>query len=89
MNEDAFYALWRQLDPAQRELAEQPGDHDLPYRFGQRPTTGAPGRFTERQLARLLVLRGEVQDARYFARGRYVTDIALDNTLKGGRRCRR
>jgi hypothetical protein len=37
-------------------------DHDQPYRFGFRPRTSAPYPFNTRQYARLLVLRGRVQD---------------------------
>jgi hypothetical protein len=40
------------------------GDHDEPYRFGRRPRACAPFPFTERQYARLLVLRGRVGDRR-------------------------
>ena len=36
---------------------------DQPYRFGRRPTTACPFPFTERQFARLLIVRGRVQDA--------------------------
>ena len=36
-------------------------DHDEPYRFGRRPNTRAPYPFTERQYARLLILRGRLQ----------------------------
>ena len=36
-------------------------DHDEPYRFGRRPTTLAPHPFSERQYARLLILRSRVQ----------------------------
>jgi hypothetical protein len=38
------------------------GDHDQPYRFGFRPRASAPYPFNTRQYARLLVLRGRVQD---------------------------
>jgi uncharacterized Fe-S cluster-containing radical SAM superfamily enzyme len=37
-------------------------DHDQPYRFGRRPNARAPYPFTERQYARLLILRSRVQD---------------------------
>jgi hypothetical protein len=37
-------------------------DNDQPYRFGLRPTTKAPFPFTERQFARMLILRGRVQE---------------------------
>ena len=36
-------------------------DHDQPYRFGHRPTTIAPYPFSERQYARLLILRSRLQ----------------------------
>jgi hypothetical protein len=35
-------------------------DHDEPYRFGRRPNARAPYPFTERQYARLLILRSQV-----------------------------
>ena len=38
------------------------GDHDQPYRFGWRPRASVPYPFNTRQYARLLVLRGRVQD---------------------------
>jgi hypothetical protein len=37
-------------------------DHDEPYTFGRRPRSVAPWPFTERQFARLLVLRGQWSD---------------------------
>jgi hypothetical protein len=40
------------------------GDNDQPYVFGRRPRAIAPWPFTERQYARLLVVRGRLQDAR-------------------------
>ena len=39
------------------------GDHDQPYRFGWRPCASVPYPFNTRQYARLLVLRGRVQDS--------------------------
>ena len=39
------------------------GDHDQPYRFGWRPRASVPFPFNTRQYARLLVLRGRVQDS--------------------------
>ena len=38
------------------------GDHDQPYRFGFRPRTAVTYPFSTRQYARLLVLRGRMQD---------------------------
>ena len=35
--------------------------YDEPYRFGRRPTVRAPFPFTERQFARLLIVRSRVQ----------------------------
>jgi hypothetical protein len=35
--------------------------HDEPYRFGRRPTVQASFPFTERQFARLLIVRSRVQ----------------------------
>jgi hypothetical protein len=37
-------------------------DNDEPYRFGLRPTVKARFPFTERQFARLLILRSHMQD---------------------------
>ena len=37
------------------------GDNDQPYGFGRRPSVRAPYPFTERQYARLLILRGRIQ----------------------------
>ncbi len=37
-------------------------DHDHPYVFGRRPRAAAPWPFTERQYARLLVLRGRLME---------------------------
>ena len=39
-------------------------DHDQPYVFGRRPRAVAPWPFTERQFARLLLVRGRVMEAR-------------------------
>jgi hypothetical protein len=39
------------------------GDHDQPYRFGWRPRASVPYPFNTRQYARLLLLRGRVQDS--------------------------
>jgi hypothetical protein len=41
---------------------EGAGDHDEPYCYGRRPNARAPYPFTERQFARLLILRGRVRD---------------------------
>jgi hypothetical protein len=36
---------------------------DEPYRFGRRPNTRAPFPFTERAFARLLIVRGRINEA--------------------------
>jgi len=36
-------------------------DHDLPYRFGRKPTSSQPFPFSTHQYARLLILRSRVQ----------------------------
>jgi hypothetical protein len=38
--------------------------YDEPYRFGRQPTSRAPFPFTEREFARLLIVRGRVHAAR-------------------------
>jgi hypothetical protein len=38
------------------------GDNDQPYVFGRRPRAIAPWPFTERQYARLLVMRGRFME---------------------------
>ena len=38
------------------------GDHHQPYTFGRRPRATAPWPFTERQYARLLVMRGRFME---------------------------
>ena len=40
-------------------------DHDVPFRFGCRPTTNWTYPFTARQYCRLLLLRGRVQDGEF------------------------
>jgi hypothetical protein len=37
--------------------------YDEPYRFGRRPTVRAPFPFTEREFARLLIVRSRIQAA--------------------------
>jgi hypothetical protein len=41
---------------------ESAADNDQPYRFGRRPNARAPYPFTELQYARLLILRGRLND---------------------------
>lgn len=41
------------------------GDHDEPYRFGWRPRAEATYPFSERQYARLLVLRSRYQSGTF------------------------
>jgi uncharacterized Fe-S cluster-containing radical SAM superfamily enzyme len=43
-------------------------DNDQPYTFGRRPRTIAPWPFTERQYARLLVLRGRFMETQLIDR---------------------
>jgi hypothetical protein len=52
------------------------GDHDEPYRFGLRPRAVAPFPFSERQFARLLVLRGRVAERQ--SRGRPVEFTVIE-----------
>jgi hypothetical protein len=40
------------------------GDHDLPYRFGRKPSVNQPFPFSTREYAKLLILRSRVQAAR-------------------------
>ncbi len=42
-----------------RSIIDAPS-YDESYRFGRRPTTGAPFPFTELQFARLLIIRGRI-----------------------------
>ena len=53
------------------------GDHDMPYIFGRRPRAIAPFPFTTRQYARLVVLRGRVQDR--LAAGDDIDDAIADD----------
>ena len=55
------------------------GDHDQPYRFGRRPSARAPFPFTERQFARLLVLRSRVDERQ--ASGRAVELTLIEGGL--------
>jgi hypothetical protein len=41
------------------DIVEAPS-YDEPYSFGRRPTSRAPFPFTEREFARLLIVRGRV-----------------------------
>ena len=41
------------------------GDHDLPYRFGYRPSTRSPYPFHPAEFCRLLILRGRIQDGEF------------------------
>ena len=44
------------------EKSDAPG-YDEPYQFGRRPNTRAPYPFTERQFARLLIMRSRLDAA--------------------------
>jgi hypothetical protein len=46
------------------------GDRDQPYVFGRKPRVVAPFPFTSLEFGRLLLLRGQVQDAHLTARAR-------------------
>ena len=52
------------MDASHPAQPQPPSDAsiDEPYRFGRRPTVRAPYPFTERQFARLLILRSRVRD---------------------------
>jgi hypothetical protein len=39
------------------------GDHDLPYRFGRKPTSNQPFPFSTHEYARLLILRSRIEVA--------------------------
>lgn len=41
------------------------GDHDVAFRFGQRPSAAWTYPFTAKQYARLLILRGRRQDGEF------------------------
>ena len=61
--------------PEQQRIEKQPatidgtldgcgsGDHDLPYRFGRKPTASQPFPFSTHQYARLLILRSRIQSS--------------------------
>jgi hypothetical protein len=51
------------------------GDHDQPYQFGRRPRADVPYPFNTRQYARLLVLRGRLQDRTDRLRGAEVDGL--------------
>jgi hypothetical protein len=59
---DANAAVPQAATPAHdaRIIMDAPS-YDEPYRFGRRPTSRAPFPFTEREFARLLVVRGRIQ----------------------------
>ena len=62
---DATNETSRDLDEVAISAGTKDGDsaadHDEPYRFGRRPNTRAPYPFTERQYARLLIMRSRIQ----------------------------
>lgn len=41
------------------------GDHDQPYTFGRLPTSERSSPFSVLQFARLLILRGRIQDGEF------------------------
>ena len=50
-----------EIETAGSKDGDTAADHDEPYRFGRRPNARAPYPFTERQYARLLILRSRFQ----------------------------
>jgi hypothetical protein len=48
--------------PAGSADGQGSGDHDIPYRFGWKPRVSQTYPFSERQYARLLLLRSRVQE---------------------------
>jgi hypothetical protein len=60
----SFLRQQEDLDPVGSRDGDGAGDHDEPYRFGWRPRASVTYPFNTRQYARLLVLRGRVQDGR-------------------------
>jgi len=48
--------------PAGSADGQGSGDHDVPYRFGWKPRASQTYPFSERQYARLLLLRSRVQE---------------------------
>ena len=50
------------LSSAVNAISDAPA-YDEPYRFGRRPNTRAPFPFTEREFARLLIVRGRINAA--------------------------
>lgn len=53
--------------------ASESTDYDQPYEFGHTPRAIAPGPFSTREFARLLVLRGRIQAGEFAA-----DDLAAD-----------
>jgi hypothetical protein len=52
--------------PSHSHASGDATSYDEAYRFGRRPTARAPFPFTERQFARLLIVRGRIQAAPSF-----------------------
>jgi hypothetical protein len=57
------------------------GDHDLPYRFGRRPRAIAPYPFSTSQYARLLIVRGRLQDG-LFGTGDLAAERSASSMLR-------
>ena len=51
------------MDATQAITPVDTSSYDEPYRFGRRPNVRAPFPFTERQFARLLIVRGRLSAA--------------------------
>ena len=54
--------MMERRNPRRGLRTSSPGDHDLPYSFGTLPSTDRPYPFRLLQYARLLFLRGRLQD---------------------------
>jgi hypothetical protein len=61
MIEGSFQAHGADLDRAGSKDGVGAGDHDQAYHFGRRPTSRAPFPFSEREFARMLILRSRIE----------------------------
>jgi len=49
------------ISPVERAESTEAASYDEPYRFGRKPNSRAPFPFTEREFARLLIVRSRIQ----------------------------